>query len=76
MEACFFLAPLPACVYYLYLDQGKFCSFLPYPFLDVDQLGYQPVLINCIWVSFAFLVFSLLFIATGKGISKKKIKNE
>lgn len=64
-------------VYIIYtLIRGSFVHFYPYPFLNVDQLGYQSVLINCIWVSFAFLAFSLLFIAIGKGMSKSKIKNE
>lgn len=64
-------------VYIIYtLIRGSFVHFYPYPFLNVDQLGYQSVLINCIWVSFAFLIFSLLFIAIGKGMSKSKIKSE
>ncbi|MFA6058745.1 MAG: Pr6Pr family membrane protein [Taibaiella sp.] len=60
-------------VYIIYtLLRGSFAHFYPYPFLNVDQLGYQSVLINCIWVSLAFLLFSLLFIAIGKGMSKTK----
>jgi hypothetical protein len=64
-------------VYIIYtLLRGSFVHFYPYPFLDVNQFGYQAVLINCIWVSFAFLVFCLLFIAIGRRMSKSKIKNE
>jgi hypothetical protein len=64
-------------IYIVYtLIRGSFVHFYPYPFINVDKLGYQAVLINCIWISFAFLVFCLLFIAIGKGMSKSKIKNE
>jgi hypothetical protein len=64
-------------VYIIYtLLRGSFVHFYPYPFLNVDQLGYPSVLINCIWVSFAFLLFSLLFVAIGKRMGKSKIKHE
>jgi hypothetical protein len=68
------LYPLAYIIYTLF--RGRFAHFYPYPFLNVDQLGYSSVLINCIWVSFAFLLFSLLFVAIGRGMSKSKIKNE
>jgi hypothetical protein len=64
-------------VYIIYtLSRGSFAHFYPYPFLNVDELGYQSVLINCIWVSLTFLLFSLLFVAIGRGMSKSKIKSE
>lgn len=64
-------------VYIVYtLLRGSFVHFYPYPFLNVDQLGYQSVLINCIWISFAFLLFCLLFVAIGLRMSKRKIKTE
>lgn len=60
-------------VYIIYtLFRGSFAHFYPYPFLNVDQLGYQAVLINCIWVSLAFLLFSLLFVAIGRSMSRAK----
>lgn len=55
------------------LVRGSYVHFYPYPFLDVDKYGFDKVLINCIWVSFAFVVISLLFIAIAKGMAKRQI---
>lgn len=53
------------------LIRGSFVHFYPYPFLNVDRLGYASVLINCVWVSVAFVIISLLFIAIAKGMSRR-----
>jgi hypothetical protein len=54
------------------LTRGSYARFYPYPFLNVNEFGLQKVLINCIWVSFAFVVISFLFIALAKGMSKRQ----
>lgn len=48
------------------LIRGTFSGFYPYPFVDVSQLGYSTVLVNCIGITLLFVFFSLLFIAIGK----------
>jgi len=58
--------------YFIYaLVRGYFVGSYPYPFIDVDQLGYPQVLINAVMVLVAFVVISLVVIAVdrwkGKG---------
>ncbi|MEO7992534.1 MAG: Pr6Pr family membrane protein [Chryseolinea sp.] len=47
---------------------GSFSGYYPYPFVDVVNLGYPKVFINCGFVTLAFLFFCFLFV----GISKIK----
>jgi hypothetical protein len=37
------------------LIRGAIVDFYPYPFVDVDRLGYVKVLINCVWVAVLYL---------------------
>jgi hypothetical protein len=37
------------------LIRGAFVHFYPYPFVDVEALGYARVLINCVWVAVLYL---------------------
>jgi hypothetical protein len=37
------------------LIRGPIVHFYPYPFVDVIDLGYARVLINCVWVSVLYL---------------------
>jgi hypothetical protein len=54
-------------VYIIYaLIRGSFSGFYPYPFVDVNLLGYQKVLINSLGITVLFIFFSLLFIGTGR----------
>ncbi len=48
------------------LLRGSVSGFYPYPFIDVDALGYNRVLINCGGMFAAFLLVSLLFVAVAK----------
>jgi hypothetical protein len=48
------------------LVRGNFSGFYPYPFLDVPQLGYSTVMVNCVGITSLFVFFSLLFIGIGK----------
>lgn len=41
---------------------GRFSDHYPYPFLDVNQIGYLNVFINSLGVTAAFVLVSLLFI--------------
>jgi hypothetical protein len=54
-------------VYLVYvLIRGAFSNFYPYPFLDVSKIGYGEALLNCVYVTFAFLFISLLLTGIGK----------
>ncbi len=48
---------------------GILSGFFPYPFIDVNDLGYFKVLRNDTGLIVAFLLLSLLFVAVGKIIS-------
>lgn len=53
--------------YFLYvLIRGALSGFYPYPFINVKEHGYGPVLLNSLYIMFAFLFFSALFVAIGK----------
>ena len=45
----------PACWLIFTLIRGEIVHFYPYPFVDVDVLGYLPVLVNCVWISVLYL---------------------
>ncbi|HAO45840.1 MAG TPA: Pr6Pr family membrane protein [Ferruginibacter sp.] len=51
---------------------GAITAYYPYPFVNVTELGYRRVLINCGGLFIAFLGLSLFLVAAGKYISKKK----
>lgn len=58
-------------IYLVYiLIRGHFSHFYPYPFVDVDIIGLSAVLINSAGMLFGFILVSLLFIWTGKQISR------
>lgn len=47
-------------------------KFYPYPFIDMNKLGFNKGIINTIGFVIIFLVTSLLFIGIGKLVSNKK----
>ncbi len=58
-------------IYLLYvLIRGTLSGFYPYPFIDVNELGYSKVFLNDAGLIFAFLLLSFLFVAIGKLLSK------
>jgi hypothetical protein len=58
-------------IYLVYvLTRGALSGFYPYPFIDVNGLGYFKVLLNDGGLIVAFLLLSLLFVAIGKLMSK------
>lgn len=42
------------------LIHGAVSGFYPYPFINVDRLGYGKVLLNCLGVTVFFIILSLL----------------
>ncbi len=65
--------PAAYCIYVLI--RGKLSGFYPYPFIDVNSLGYNKVLINVGGMLIVFLVVSLMLIAVGK-LSNRNIANK
>lgn len=54
-------------IYFVYvLSRGALSGFYPYPFINVKEHGYGPVLLNSLYIMCAFLLFSLLFVFIGK----------
>lgn len=51
---------------------GEMTGYYPYPFLQVTELGYSRVLINCGGLFVAFLGLSLFLIAIGRYINRNK----
>jgi len=59
-------------VYAIYiLARGAIIGHYPYPFIDVVKLGYPQVLLNCLILTFSFLVVSLVFVSIAKSMDKK-----
>jgi len=53
------------------LLRGSFAQWYPYPFVDVLTLGYNKVLVNCVFVTIAFIVVAALFIGIAKMMGKR-----
>ncbi len=68
-------------VYFAFvIIRGIPSGFYPYPFINVEELGYQKVLINALLILVAFVIASLLFIGISKWsffrrINEKAINN-
>ena len=59
-------------IYLVYvLIRGSLSHFYPYPFINVDKLGYQKAIINSLYVTVAFLVVSLLLVWIGRSLKKR-----
>ncbi|NQX40792.1 hypothetical protein SAMN05421820_104197 [Pedobacter steynii] len=59
-----FLYPLVYAIFVL--SRGALSGFYPYPFIDVNTLGYHNVLLNCLGLFIGFFLLSQLFIAVTK----------
>jgi hypothetical protein len=53
------------------LLRGAFSDYYPYPFLDVNKLGYPHALLNCLGIAVAFIIVSILFIGIDKLMGKR-----
>lgn len=60
--------PFFYCLYILI--RGWISGLYPYPFIDVNDLGYYNVLINTGILFLAFFLISLLFVAIGKMMAR------
>jgi len=45
----------PVCWLIFTLIRGPIVDFFPYPFIDVNRLGYVRVIVNCVWVAVLYL---------------------
>ncbi len=52
--------------------RGSFAGYYPYPFVDLNALGFFAVMVNCLGITLLFVFFSLLFIGIGKLVSTDK----
>lgn len=60
-------------VYLVYtLFRGTITHTYPYPFIDVNVLGYQQVIVNCIGVGVLFYLLFILSIGVTRLISKEE----
>jgi hypothetical protein len=53
--------------------RGYYNGYYPYPFMDVNKLGTQQVIVNTCGLILGFIVFSLITVAIGKFISSKNV---
>lgn len=59
-------------IYLIYsITRGYFTSWYPYPFINVNELGYREVLINAGFMTIAFIFIGLLLIALNKMLHRK-----
>jgi len=56
----------PAAYAVFVMVRGSFGHWYPYPFLNVDQLGYAKVMVNIVILVGVFLVFALGFVWVGR----------
>lgn len=56
----------PAGYFFYVLLRGAVDGWYPYPFLDVNTLGYGQVLVNAIAVLLAFVAVALILVALGR----------
>jgi hypothetical protein len=64
-------------IYIIYLVIfGALTGFYPYPFADVNQLGYSKVLLNGSMILIAIAFLSLLFIGIAKGLPGKMVSSK
>lgn len=58
------------------LIHGSITKFYPYPFVDINELGYNKALINTGGILLVILILSLALIGTGKLMKKIESKKE
>ncbi|MFI5185602.1 MAG: Pr6Pr family membrane protein [Chitinophagales bacterium] len=61
-------------LFYLFyaMIRGKIEGFYPYPFIDLNKLGYSRVLLNCAGLTATFLIIGLLFVVADKIMGRYK----
>lgn len=62
----------PFCYFLYTIIRGALTNLYPYPFINVDKLGYNQVIINSLFILGAFLILGLLFVAISRSMTAKK----
>ena len=63
-------------IYLIYiLIRGAIFDVYPYHFINVTTLGYNKVIINCLWILLAFLSFSGIFLSISRLLAASSNKN-
>jgi hypothetical protein len=65
-------AIFPIAYFICILIRGSITRLYPYPFVNVNEIGLAEALINSVILLFIFLCIAVLFVFTGKSISKKQ----
>jgi hypothetical protein len=63
LRDCLFWLVYPLCYLVMTFWRGSETDFYPYPFINVDELGYRQVLINTVSLLFGFFLLMAVFIA-------------
>ncbi|EJL72718.1 Pr6Pr family membrane protein [Chryseobacterium populi] len=63
-------AVYPLLYFIFIIIRGSFSGFYPYPFVDVNIIGFTQVLMNAFWVLVFFAGLSVIFILIGKALKK------
>lgn len=59
--------------YFLYtIFRGTVAHWYPYPFVNANELGYNQVIINSLFILCAFLILGLLFVAISRSMAAKE----
>ncbi|MBN2616333.1 MAG: Pr6Pr family membrane protein [Bacteroidales bacterium] len=61
----------PLAYFFYIMIRGGFSGFYPYPFVNVDQLGMDKVLLNAVFLLILFALLGALYISIGKAIARK-----
>jgi hypothetical protein len=62
---------VPPCLYFLYaMVRGQYEDRYPYPFINVDKLGWPQTLVNAAAITFAFVVAGWLLVWLGRRVAK------
>ncbi|MBN2638994.1 MAG: Pr6Pr family membrane protein [Bacteroidales bacterium] len=61
----------PLVYFFLVLIRGSISGFYPYPFVNMDQLGIERVIVNAVMLLLLFIVLGAAFIWIGKLIVKR-----
>lgn len=60
---CLLWLAYPLCYLFVTLWRGRATDFYPYPFIDVEQLGYAHVLVNALLLLLGFVALMSVFVA-------------
>ena len=57
------------------LLRGAFAGFYPYPFINVDQIGYAKTMVNSLLLLLFFMLVAFAFVAVGKRLPAHSVKH-